>query len=37
MLSIPLGVLDLIPISSGSTATEALRNTIDGRPARRVS
>ncbi|MFI5632990.1 LLM class flavin-dependent oxidoreductase [Streptomyces sp. NPDC051664] len=29
MPSIPLGVLDLIPISSGSTATEALRNTID--------
>ncbi|MEU6345946.1 LLM class flavin-dependent oxidoreductase [Streptomyces sp. NPDC046977] len=25
----PLGVLDLVPISSGSTATEALRNSID--------
>ncbi|GAA5702597.1 LLM class flavin-dependent oxidoreductase [Streptomyces avermitilis] len=29
MSDIPLGVLDLIPISSGSTATEALRNSID--------
>ncbi|MFE4253468.1 LLM class flavin-dependent oxidoreductase [Streptomyces sp. NPDC056910] len=29
MTDIPLGVLDLVPISSGSTATEALRNTID--------
>ncbi|MFJ6835637.1 LLM class flavin-dependent oxidoreductase [Streptomyces sp. NPDC091209] len=29
MSDIPLGVLDLVPISSGSTATEALRNTID--------
>ncbi|MER5178226.1 MsnO8 family LLM class oxidoreductase [Streptomyces sp. NPDC002896] len=29
MSSIPLGVLDLVPISSGSTATEALRNSID--------
>ncbi|MEU8963802.1 MULTISPECIES: LLM class flavin-dependent oxidoreductase [unclassified Streptomyces] len=26
---IPLGVLDLVPISSGSTATEALHNSID--------
>jgi alkanesulfonate monooxygenase SsuD/methylene tetrahydromethanopterin reductase-like flavin-dependent oxidoreductase (luciferase family) len=25
----PLGVLDLVPISSGSTASEALRNSID--------
>lgn len=29
MPGIPLGVLDLVPISSGSTAAEALRNTID--------
>ncbi|MET8029121.1 MsnO8 family LLM class oxidoreductase [Streptomyces avermitilis] len=29
MTDIPLGVLDLVPISSGSTATEALRNSID--------
>ncbi|WP_329538948.1 LLM class flavin-dependent oxidoreductase [Streptomyces sp. NBC_01220] len=29
MSRIPLGVLDLIPIPSGSTATDALRNTID--------
>ncbi|MFF5016637.1 LLM class flavin-dependent oxidoreductase [Streptomyces sp. NPDC001165] len=29
MSGIPLGVLDLVPIASGSTATEALRNTID--------
>ncbi|MFE2302848.1 MsnO8 family LLM class oxidoreductase [Streptomyces sp. NPDC059445] len=29
MSDIPLGVLDLIPISSGSTATDALRNSID--------
>ncbi|MFE3526057.1 LLM class flavin-dependent oxidoreductase [Streptomyces sp. NPDC059161] len=29
MSDIPLGVLDLVPISSGSTATEALRNSID--------
>lgn len=29
MPDIPLGVLDLVPISSGSTATEALRNSID--------
>ncbi|MET8132483.1 LLM class flavin-dependent oxidoreductase [Streptomyces sp. NPDC005251] len=29
MSHIPLGVLDLVPISSGSTATEALHNTID--------
>ncbi|GFE11991.1 putative monooxygenase (luciferase-like) [Streptomyces glebosus] len=28
-MSAPLGVLDLVPISSGSTATEALRNSID--------
>src|SRR3978361_363137 len=25
----PLGVLDLVPISSGSTAADALRNSID--------
>ncbi|MFE2538386.1 MsnO8 family LLM class oxidoreductase [Streptomyces sp. NPDC059371] len=29
MSEIPLGVLDLIPISSGSTAADALRNSID--------
>lgn len=29
MSDIPLGVLDLVPISSGSTASEALRNSID--------
>ncbi|MFE2563897.1 LLM class flavin-dependent oxidoreductase [Streptomyces mirabilis] len=29
MSDIPLGVLDLVPIASGSTATEALRNSID--------
>jgi alkanesulfonate monooxygenase SsuD/methylene tetrahydromethanopterin reductase-like flavin-dependent oxidoreductase (luciferase family) len=29
MASIPLAVLDLVPISSGSTAAEALRNSID--------
>ncbi|MFI6335560.1 MsnO8 family LLM class oxidoreductase [Streptomyces sp. NPDC050535] len=29
MSDIPLGVLDLVPISSGSTAAEALRNSID--------
>lgn len=29
MSDIPLGVLDLVPIPSGSTATEALRNSID--------
>ncbi|GGV22683.1 putative monooxygenase (luciferase-like) [Streptomyces longisporoflavus] len=29
MPAIPLGVLDLVPISSGSTATEALHNSID--------
>ncbi|WP_416982192.1 LLM class flavin-dependent oxidoreductase [Streptomyces sp. T028] len=29
MSGIPLGVLDLVPISSGSTAAEALRNTVD--------
>ncbi|MDQ0840357.1 LLM class flavin-dependent oxidoreductase [Streptomyces sp. V1I6] len=29
MSGIPLGVLDLVPIPSGSTAAEALRNTID--------
>jgi luciferase family oxidoreductase group 1 len=29
MANIPLAVLDLVPISSGSTATEALRNSID--------
>ncbi|MER6472696.1 MsnO8 family LLM class oxidoreductase [Streptomyces collinus] len=29
MSGIPLGVLDLVPVSSGSTAADALRNTID--------
>src|ERR1700709_515169 len=29
MTNTPLTVLDLVPISSGSTATEALRNSID--------
>ncbi|MFF7655687.1 LLM class flavin-dependent oxidoreductase [Streptomyces sp. NPDC007983] len=29
MTGIPLGVLDLVPISSGSTAAEALRRSID--------
>jgi hypothetical protein len=29
MTTTPLTVLDLIPISSGSTATQALRNSID--------
>ncbi|GKQ36094.1 LLM class flavin-dependent oxidoreductase [Streptomyces sp. A012304] len=29
MSGIPLGVLDLVPITSGSTAADALRNTID--------
>ncbi|MCQ4079358.1 LLM class flavin-dependent oxidoreductase [Streptomyces sp. RB6PN25] len=29
MSGIPLGVLDLVPIASGSTAAEALRNSID--------
>ncbi|MFF2848821.1 LLM class flavin-dependent oxidoreductase [Streptomyces sp. NPDC058001] len=29
MSDIPLGVLDLVPIASGSTATEALRHSID--------
>ena len=29
MAATPLGVLDLVPISSGSTAAQALRNTID--------
>ncbi|QKZ23804.1 MsnO8 family LLM class oxidoreductase [Streptomyces chartreusis] len=29
MSDIPLGVLDLVPISSGSTADDALRNSID--------
>ncbi|MEW2162705.1 LLM class flavin-dependent oxidoreductase [Streptomyces sp. NPDC007084] len=29
MSDIPLGVLDLVPVSSGSTAPEALRNSID--------
>jgi len=28
-MATPLGVLDLVPISSGSTATQALRNSID--------
>lgn len=34
MSDVPLGVLDLVPIPSGATATEALRNSID--LARRV-
>ncbi|WNI27528.1 MsnO8 family LLM class oxidoreductase [Streptomyces sp. ITFR-6] len=29
MSDIPLGVLDLVPVSSGSSASEALRNSID--------
>ncbi|MFJ5272522.1 LLM class flavin-dependent oxidoreductase [Streptomyces sp. NPDC088358] len=29
MSGIPLGVLDLVPVSSGSTAADALRNSID--------
>ncbi len=29
MTAVPLAVLDLVPISSGSTATHALRNSID--------
>src|ERR1700710_1264939 len=29
MSRVPLAVLDLVPISSGSTATDALRNSID--------
>ncbi|GGL92476.1 putative monooxygenase (luciferase-like) [Streptomyces fumigatiscleroticus] len=29
MPDIPLGVLDLVPISSGSTAADALRNSVD--------
>jgi alkanesulfonate monooxygenase SsuD/methylene tetrahydromethanopterin reductase-like flavin-dependent oxidoreductase (luciferase family) len=29
MSSTPLGILDLVPVSSGSTAAEALRNSID--------
>jgi alkanesulfonate monooxygenase SsuD/methylene tetrahydromethanopterin reductase-like flavin-dependent oxidoreductase (luciferase family) len=29
MAAVPLAVLDLVPISTGSTAAEALRNTID--------
>src|SRR6202020_2607701 len=29
MATTPLAVLDLVPISSGSTASEALRNSID--------
>jgi alkanesulfonate monooxygenase SsuD/methylene tetrahydromethanopterin reductase-like flavin-dependent oxidoreductase (luciferase family) len=29
MSGIPLGVLDLVPVSAGSTAAEALRNSID--------
>ena len=27
--NVPLSVLDLVPITSGSTATDALRNSID--------
>ncbi|MET9908204.1 LLM class flavin-dependent oxidoreductase [Streptomyces sp. NPDC006476] len=29
MSDIPLGVLDLVPVSSGSTAADALRNSVD--------
>ena len=29
MTAVPLAVLDLVPISSGSTAAQALRNSID--------
>ena len=29
MSGVPLGVLDLVPISTGSSAAEALRNSID--------
>ena len=29
MATTPLGVLDLVPISSGSTAAQALHNSID--------
>src|SRR5689334_25357872 len=29
MPDIPLGVLDLVPVSSGATAADALRNSID--------
>ncbi|MFG2436719.1 LLM class flavin-dependent oxidoreductase [Streptomyces sp. NPDC048508] len=29
MSDIPLGVLDLVPVPSGSTATDALRNSVD--------
>src|SRR5215471_3094978 len=29
MATTPLGVLDLVPISSGSTAAQALRNSMD--------
>src|ERR671933_594733 len=29
MTAIPLGVLDLVPVSSGSDAAQALRNSID--------
>jgi alkanesulfonate monooxygenase SsuD/methylene tetrahydromethanopterin reductase-like flavin-dependent oxidoreductase (luciferase family) len=29
MAAVPLGVLDLVPISSGSTAAQALRNSMD--------
>src|SRR3954452_15353106 len=29
MANTPLAVLDLVPISSGSTATDALRNSVD--------
>jgi len=29
MAGIPLAVLDLVPISSGSTAAQALRNSVE--------
>ena len=29
MSDIPLGILDLVPIPSGSTAADALRNSVD--------
>jgi len=29
MTAVPLAVLDLVPISSGSTAAQALRNSVD--------
>jgi alkanesulfonate monooxygenase SsuD/methylene tetrahydromethanopterin reductase-like flavin-dependent oxidoreductase (luciferase family) len=29
MADVPLGILDLVPVPSGSTAADALRNSID--------